>query len=350
MPLVRSPLAFPPDVEAEEVEPVAHVHHLRLGLGEPKSWGFPHQRSDQGPRSRTWADTGPGRSVRVRGNEHRVFATKPRLARALIARAVQAKIPAGWVAGDEVYDADPHLRADVRTYGMGYVLAIAANRRVPTHAGSIRVDKLPALIPRYAWQRHSAGAGAHGPRPYSWAWFRLLPEDDTDHGVHHLLIRRNDTTGEHAYLRCYSPRPVPLHTLVQVAGQRWRIEESFQAAKGLTSLDQHPARTWTSWHRWTTLASLDHPGHAHPRVLDRDHHHPTPPRTSPDRAHRPHCRRAPPTLRRTPPHNPPQPRTPTRLVNLAPTTPSHRPPPPLPTQTTTMITNYNCRTRAYFGA
>ncbi|AKN16299.1 hypothetical protein B586_06585 [Mycobacterium haemophilum DSM 44634] len=61
----------------------------------------------------------------------------------------------------------------------------------------------PALIPTHAWRAHSAGA--HGPRLYSWVWFRLLAEDDTDIGVHHLLIRlligRNDTTGEHAVLR-----------------------------------------------------------------------------------------------------------------------------------------------------
>ncbi|WP_326548954.1 IS701 family transposase [Mycolicibacterium sp. ND9-15] len=203
-------------------------------------------------------------------HEHRGFSTKPGLARALIARAVEAKIPAGWVAGDEVYGADPRLRADVRTHGLGYVLAIAANRRVPTHAGPIRVDALPALIPAHAWQRHSAGAGAHGPRLYSWAWFRLLPEDDTDNGVHHLLIRRNDTTGEHAYLRCYSPRPVPLRTLVAVAGQRWRIEESFQAAKGLVGLDQHQVRRWTSWYRWTTLAMLAHAFLAVACAIERD--------------------------------------------------------------------------------
>ena len=73
-----------------------------------------------------------------------------------------------------------------------------------------------------------------------------------------MLIRRNDATGEHAYLRCYSPRPVPLRTLIAVAGQRWRIEESFQAAKGLTGIDQHQVRRWRSWHRWTTLAMLAH--------------------------------------------------------------------------------------------
>jgi SRSO17 transposase len=203
-------------------------------------------------------------------DEQRGFATKPTLAATLIDRAVQAGVPAAWVAGDEVYGADPRLRALVRSHDLGYVLAIAANRRVPTHAGPIRVDALPALILTHAWQKHSAGAGAHGPRLYSWAWFRLLAEDDTDRGVHHLLIRRNDATGEYAYLRCYSPRPVPLRTLVTVAGQRWRIEESFQAAKGLAGIDQHQVRRWTSWHRWTTLAMLAHAFLAVATAIERD--------------------------------------------------------------------------------
>ena len=41
-----------------------------------------------------------------------------------------------------------------------------------------------------------------------------------------------------------------------VAGRRWTIEESFQAGKGLTGLDAHQVRRWTSWHRWTVLAML----------------------------------------------------------------------------------------------
>jgi hypothetical protein len=39
-----------------------------------------------------------------------------------------------------------------------------------------------------------------------------------------------------------------------VAGRRWTIEESFQAGKTLTGLDQHQVRRWTSWQRWTILA------------------------------------------------------------------------------------------------
>ena len=201
----------------------------------------------------------------------RDFATKPALAKALITRALDAKVPAAWVAGDEVYGADPRLRAAIRDHGLGYVLAVSANRRMPTAAGPIRVDRLPAMLPRRAWQKHSAGAGGHGPRIYSWAWITLLAEDASDTGCHHLLIRRNDRTAEHAYLRCYSPQTVPLRTLVAVAGQRWRIEESFQAAKGLTGLDQHQVRRWTSWHRWTTLAMLAHAFLAVATATERDH-------------------------------------------------------------------------------
>ena len=201
----------------------------------------------------------------------RDFATKPALAKALISRALDAKVPAAWVAGDEVYGADPRLRATIRDHGLGYVLAVSATRRMPTAAGPIRVDRLPAMLPIRAWQKHSAGAGGHGPRIYSWAWITLLAEDASDTGCHHLLIRRNDRTGEHAYLRCYSPQTVPLRTLVAVAGQRWRIEESFQAAKGLTGLDQHQVRRWTSWHRWTTLAMLAHAFLAVATATERDH-------------------------------------------------------------------------------
>ena len=41
-----------------------------------------------------------------------------------------------------------------------------------------------------------------------------------------------------------------------VAGRRWTVEENFQAGKGLTGLDEHQVRRWTSWYRWATLAML----------------------------------------------------------------------------------------------
>jgi DDE superfamily endonuclease len=53
------------------------------------------------------------------------FATKPALARRMLERALDARVPAAWVTGDEVYGADPALRAWLEARGVGYVLAVA---------------------------------------------------------------------------------------------------------------------------------------------------------------------------------------------------------------------------------
>jgi SRSO17 transposase len=185
--------------------------------------------------------------------EKTVFAAKPKLARRMIGRALDAGTPAAWVTGDEVYGADPGLRADLERCQPGYVLAVAASHRVVTAAGACAVRQLAARLPRRAWQRCSAGEGAKGYRYYDWAWAGIDPGRP---GHRWLLIRRNRRTRELAFYRCYSPRPVPLAALVKVAGTRWTMEENFQAGKGLTGLDEHQVRRWDSWYRWTTLAML----------------------------------------------------------------------------------------------
>src|SRR5437764_5568556 len=63
------------------------------------------------------------------------FATKPALAREMITRALDAGVPAWWVAGDEVYGADPGLRDELEHRGIGYVLAVACSHRATTAAG-----------------------------------------------------------------------------------------------------------------------------------------------------------------------------------------------------------------------
>ena len=104
-----------------------------------------------------------------------VFATKPRLARRMIARALDAGTPAAWVTGDEVYGADPGLRADLEHRHIGYVLGVAVSHRVATAAGSCQARQLAARLPRRAWQRYSAGEGAKGHRYYDWAWLAIGP-------------------------------------------------------------------------------------------------------------------------------------------------------------------------------
>jgi SRSO17 transposase len=61
---------------------------------------------------KSWAGD-PGRCQAAGIPEGTVFATKPALARRMLARTLDAGAPAGWVAGDEVYGSDPALRSDL---------------------------------------------------------------------------------------------------------------------------------------------------------------------------------------------------------------------------------------------
>ncbi len=192
------------------------------------------------------------------------FLTKAALAGGMLTRALNAGVPARWVAGDEVYGADPCLRAELEFHQVGYVLAIGCDRRVPTEAGMLRADEITARLPKRAWQRLSAGAGAKGQRYYDWALIShpdptgATTSDPADRQCWWLLVRRHTRSGELAFYRCYSPEVVPLRELVRVAGRRWAVEESFQAGKGLAGLDEHQVRRWTSWRRWTLFAMLAH--------------------------------------------------------------------------------------------
>ena len=167
-------------------------------------------------------------------------------------------MPARWVTADEAYGNSTAFRAHLRGLRLGYVLAVARSHRVPLDGGKVRLraDRVAAELPATTWQRRSAGAGSKGPRWYDWAWLGDVTTnaDPADSGHHSLLIRRNPTTGELAFYRCWTPQPATLADLVAVAGIRWTVEEGFQAAKSQVGLDQHQVRRWDSWHRFTTLA------------------------------------------------------------------------------------------------
>jgi SRSO17 transposase len=203
---------------------------------------------------RSWTDE-PDRCQAAGIPDEIGFATKPALATTLITRTLDAGIPVAWVTGDEVYEANPHLRAALEARQTGYVLAVACDHQIPTRAGKLRADALVKKLPNRAWQQRSAGTGAKRLRLYDWA---LADITDNRPGHHQLLIRRNRRTGELAFYRCYSPAAVPLATLVRVAGRRWTVEETFQSGKGLAGLDEHQVRRWMSWRRRVTLAMLAH--------------------------------------------------------------------------------------------
>jgi DDE superfamily endonuclease len=138
------------------------------------------------------------------------FATKPALATQMLTRTLDAGVPAAWVTGDEVYGADPKLRAELEARGVGYVLAVACDHPVLAGGDTYRVDGLLRRIPSRAWQCVSADKGAKGHRLYDWAFIRL--DDDAGNrggriGQHWLLVRRNRRTRRVGLLPLLDPPP-----------------------------------------------------------------------------------------------------------------------------------------------
>ncbi len=173
----------------------------------------------------------------------------------MIDRALDAGVPFGWVAADEVYGENTPLRLSLEERHASYVLAVPKSFTVPPAAGPKRADALAALVPAAGWQQVSCGDGSEGPRFYDWALIATISP------AHHLLVRRSltsDAKGERelAFFTCHAPAGTTLAELVQVAGTRWAIEECFQAAKNETGLDHYQVRRYGAWYRHAALSML----------------------------------------------------------------------------------------------
>jgi SRSO17 transposase len=186
------------------------------------------------------------------------FATKPELARRMIGRALDSGATAAWVAADEVYGHDSKLRRFLEGRQMAYVLAVASDQRLwQSDFMQHRVDAIARSLPTSRWKRLSAGFGSKGERLYDWA---LVPLSKQDGWARALLVRRSiEEKPECAYYLCYAPSGNDtIETLVRVAGERWKIEQAFETAKGECGLDHYEVRHWQGWYRHITLSMLAH--------------------------------------------------------------------------------------------
>ncbi|HET9137941.1 IS701 family transposase, partial [Actinophytocola sp.] len=185
--------------------------------------------------------------------------------RRMLARALDAGVPAGWVTADEAYGGDSKFRSWLEDRRIGYVVAVPANQTIPAAAGTSRADVLVAHAPGQAWKRRSCGEGAKGPRMFDWAVAELPTySDTTPAGWQRWLLARRSLTrnskGEHelAYYLCCAPTGTADDDLIRVAGARWAIEDCFQTAKTEVGLDHYQVRRYDAWYRHITLAMLAH--------------------------------------------------------------------------------------------
>jgi SRSO17 transposase len=186
------------------------------------------------------------------------FATKPQLARAMLARAFAARVPAAWITGDEVYGNDGSLRRWLEAQQRPYVLAVACSHPVWDGGRQVRVDALVAQIPPEAWQRLDVGAGSKGPRLYDWACARLPYWTEVGWAPWLLLRRSLSDPTDLAFYHAFGREETTVAALARVAGTRWTIEGCLEEAKGEVGLADYEVRRWDGWYRHVTLALLAH--------------------------------------------------------------------------------------------
>ena len=200
-----------------------------------------------------------------------VFATKPELAQRMLERVRAAGRPAAWVTGDTVSGGSGPLRTWLEERRQPSVVAIAKNDGVDLPSGKTAMPVSAAEIAPYAldphdWHRLSAGDGSkvegatgYGLRLYDWALVRLAAPSAA--GFEPALVIRRPLDAPHdpkklAYSLTCAPVGPLFETLLAVAGRRWTIEESLEAAKGEVGLDHYEGRHYQGWYRHITLAML----------------------------------------------------------------------------------------------
>ncbi len=194
------------------------------------------------------------------------FATKPKLATRMIARAIAASVPFKWVAGDTVYGVGD-IEQQLRRAGKGCVLGVSSAHVFRSWGKRPPVAGTAAEIARTRrssdWKSLSAGAGTKGPRLHDWCyleWADLEAEqfNSANDGLwtRGLLIRRRIADDDLAFFTTWCPAGTSMETLVAVEGHRWAIEDSFETAKNEFGLDHNESRSWHGWHRHVSLVML----------------------------------------------------------------------------------------------
>ena len=212
-----------------------------------------------------WTDD-PDRMRAAHVPDDVVFATKPQIARRMIAHAIAAKIPFSFVAADSVYGTGD-IETTLRKAGKGYVLGVAANHVFHSWGQKQLVGgtaaKIAQNLSRSAWRRLSAGEGTKGARLHDWAYLALADLDAGEYNnaikaqwTRGLLIRRNIADGDLAFFSTWCPKGTLIEKLVSVEGHRWAIEDSFEAAKNELGLDHNESRSSNGWHRHVSLVML----------------------------------------------------------------------------------------------
>lgn len=189
--------------------------------------------------------------------EEAVFQTKPQMALAMFKRAQEANVPFQWVTGDSVYGDFRRIRQWCETIGKSYVMSVSGKEKLWIGYRQYQVGKLLEELDPENWQEASCGDGSKGARVYDWQLMQINTPPLEGY-ARHLLIRKIKTSGKLRAYICSAPVDTPALKLIEIAGTRWTVEDSFAQTKSQVGLDQYEVRSYAGWYKHITLACVAH--------------------------------------------------------------------------------------------
>ena len=222
-----------------------------------------------------------------------VYRSRPQMA-ADIVEKLATKLPFEWVMGDDEFGRAQDFRDRVAALGKSYVVDVPENtsvRRVNKWGRVLRknwrVSKLARSRPVAEWRGFHVRDGEKGPIKkralmLPVATWRDGQGEDPGRWVQETLVVIEELDGSEVWFCLCRARPgTELPELVRRAGQRHRIEEVFQEAKGELGLDHFEVRAWHGWHHHMTLVQISHWFLVRERrrlggKITRHHHQPDP--------------------------------------------------------------------------
>jgi len=197
--------------------------------------------------------------------EETQFRTKPKMALDMIKSAYDANVAFSWVTADSIYGDCRDIGMWLESVSKGYVMAVSGKAYIWQGFTQQRVSKILEALPTaeavspvspgcIGWERLSAGSGSKGERTYDWL---LIPANNppAKGWKRDLLVRRNISKPDdvRAFI-CYYPEGITVGELAKIAGTRWKIEQSFEEAKGEVGLDHYEVRSYDGWYKHITLS------------------------------------------------------------------------------------------------
>jgi SRSO17 transposase len=157
-----------------------------------------------------------------------------------------------------VFPGTPHLIAPARLVGIGRP---RTRRLLAPGVESHAIRALAAEQPAKAWRLITWRNGTNAPWKARFYAQRVTPAHDwREHRVAPevwLLCERDlGTTPRTKYYLVDLPATAPLKALVQLAHQRWAIEQQYQELKDELGLDHFEGRSWPGWQRHVVLTAI----------------------------------------------------------------------------------------------